>query len=68
MPVLLLVLLLSVLAYLWLMRRGSTLTRACRWRVDRMAGPDHYQCAACGARTTGKPRHCLRPVIPQDRH
>lgn len=60
MPVLLLILLLSVLGYLWLVRRNSTLTRACRWREDRAEGAGHYRCAACGARTTGTPRHCLR--------
>lgn len=60
MPLFLLILLLSVFAYLWLMRRGSTLTRACRWREDRAAGPDHHRCAACGARTVGMPRQCLR--------
>ena len=65
MPILLLILALSVFLYLWLARRGSTLTRACRWRLDRDLGPDHYRCAACGAVTSaapGKsPRHCLRP-------
>jgi hypothetical protein len=61
MPLLLLALLVSVVLYLWLMRRGTTLTRACRWRLDRAGGPDHYRCAACGAETDGRPRHCLRP-------
>ena len=40
-------LLLSVLLYLWLARRKSTLTRACRWRLDRRLGK--------------APQHCLRP-------
>lgn len=60
MPLLLLILLLSVLLYLWLARRGTTLTRDCRWREDRATGPDQHLCAACGARTMGTPRHCLR--------
>ncbi|SEC81850.1 hypothetical protein [Rhodobacter sp. 24-YEA-8] len=50
---------------LWYYRRGSTLTRACRWRLERHIGPDHYRCAACGAVTdTGPgrtPNACLRP-------
>lgn len=61
MPLLLLVLLVSVFLYLWLARRGTTLTRACRWRRDRAAGPDRYLCAYCGARCEGSPKHCLRP-------
>ncbi|GAB4389587.1 hypothetical protein [Albidovulum sp.] len=61
MPVLLLVLLLGVLLYLWWSRRGTTLTRLCRWRPDRGGGADHYRCAACGAECDGPPRHCLRP-------
>ena len=60
MPLLLLILLAAVVVYLWLARRGSTLTRACRWRLDRAGGPEHYRCAACGAETDGRPRHCLR--------
>lgn len=60
MPLLLLVLFVSVLLYLWLSRRGTTLTRTCRWRADRTLGPDHYRCVACGAVTEGRPRHCLR--------
>lgn len=61
MPLLLLVLLAGVLLYLWLARRGTTLTRACRWRLDRTRGPEHYRCAACGAEAEGRPRDCLRP-------
>lgn len=64
MPLLLLALLVAVLLYLWLARRGTTLTRACRWRLDRAAGPDHYRCAACGATTVGRPRQCLRASLP----
>lgn len=59
-----LILLIGVLLYMWLSRRNSTLTRACRWRLDRTGGPNHYTCAACGAVTdmpAGKaPRDCLR--------
>lgn len=61
MPILLVALGLSVFLYLWLTRRGTTLTRTCRWRLDRSLGPDRYRCAACGAVTDGPPRHCLRP-------
>jgi len=61
MPILLVILALGVFGYLWFARRGSTLTRACRWRLDRRLGPDRYRCAACGAETSGTPRHCLRP-------
>lgn len=49
---------------LWYYRRGSTLTRACRWRQERHIGPGHYRCAACGAEcdlaTGEEPRRCLR--------
>ncbi|MFN3823241.1 MAG: hypothetical protein ACK4GW_07700 [Pseudorhodobacter sp.] len=62
--VLLALLLLSVLVWLWLARRGSTLTRTCRWRLDRAGGAGHFRCAACGAEVDlppGKsPRDCLR--------
>ncbi|WP_083445046.1 hypothetical protein [Pseudorhodobacter aquimaris] len=65
MPLLLLALLIGTLLYMWLSRRNSTLTRACRWRLDRTGGPNHYVCAACGAHMdppAGKePRDCLRP-------
>ncbi len=52
---------LAVLLYLWLSRRGSTLTRQCRWREQRSEGL--WRCAACGATCRidkGSPRHCLR--------
>ncbi|MDZ4135523.1 MAG: hypothetical protein U1D06_08000 [Paracoccaceae bacterium] len=66
MPALLLILLLAVLLFLWLSRRNSTLTRSCRWRLDRSVGPNHHRCAACGATcdpAQGKvPRDCLRPT------
>ncbi|MEY4984200.1 MAG: hypothetical protein RIR62_2466 [Pseudomonadota bacterium] len=66
MPVLVILLILSVLIYLWFARRGSTLTRHCRWRQDRRAGPDMWRCAVCGAAVagTGAPRQCLRPPAP----
>ena len=64
-PILLVVLLVGVLAYMWVVRRGLTLTRDCRWRLDRTVGVDHWRCAACGAAVTvasGKrPKDCLRP-------
>lgn len=62
MPILLLFLLVAVLLYLWITRRNSTLTRACRWRRDRRVAPDAWRCAACGATARGaEPRDCLRP-------
>ncbi|MCF8485733.1 MAG: hypothetical protein K9G71_10980 [Rhodobacteraceae bacterium] len=58
MPLLLLILLGAVLAYLWWERRQSGLTRACRWRQERAAG--QWRCAACGAVKKGKlaPNQC----------
>jgi LSD1 subclass zinc finger protein len=60
----LLILLVAVFAYAWLARRGSTLTRSCRWRLDRTVGAASYRCATCGAQiegTAGKPpNQCLR--------
>ncbi|NBE07793.1 hypothetical protein [Paragemmobacter ruber] len=55
-------LLVAVFVALWVMRRGATLTRVCRWREDRAAGVDLWRCAVCGAVTQarGAPRHCLR--------
>jgi len=55
----------AVFLALWLMRRGSTLTRQCVWRQHRAEGL--WRCAACGAETpdSGKPpRHCLRAPVP----
>lgn len=61
MPILLLFLAVSVFLYLWLSRRNSTLTRSCRWRMDRATAPDAWRCAACGATAQGaEPRDCLR--------
>lgn len=59
MPLLVLILLLAVFAYLWVARRNSTLTRACLWRQERSAG--QWRCAACGAVLPGEksPRVCL---------
>lgn len=49
---------------LWYYRRGSTLTRACRWRLRRDIGEGHYRCEACGAGLDlapgQEPRQCLR--------
>jgi hypothetical protein len=70
MPIFLLLLLASVLLYMWLSRRNSTLTRNCRWRLDRRGAANHYRCAACGAETdcaAGKsPRDCLRQPTPPE--
>ncbi len=64
MPLFLLLLLVAVMLYLWLSRCGTTLSRACRWRLDRSGGPEHHRCAACGAETDGRPRRCLRAQAP----
>jgi hypothetical protein len=65
MPVLMLILAVGVFGYLWWQWRTTTLTRLCRWRLDRSVGPGHHVCAACGAACDlppGKaPRDCLRP-------
>ena len=37
----------AVFVGMWLMRRGSTLTRECRWRAE--GGGGRFRCAACGA-------------------
>ena len=61
MPLLLLILLVSVLVYMWIARRNATLTRACMWRQERSAG--QWRCASCGAVKPGAetPKDCLRP-------
>lgn len=68
MPLLFLIGIVLVFLYLWIARRGSTLTRDCRWRLDRTVGPRHFRCAACGAEcdlTRGDtPSQCLRPDGP----
>ena len=62
-------LVIAVFVAMWWARRGSTLTRDCRWREDRSQakpGMSHYRCMACGAhldQPDGKePRQCRRPV------
>lgn len=61
MPIVMILLGMAVFAYMWISRRGSTLTRACRWRLDRSVAPDFWHCAACGATLRGaEPRDCLR--------
>lgn len=62
---LILVPLLLICAFLamYLMRRGVTLTRDCRWRLDRAAeGGPVWRCAVCGELARGEvtPRHCQR--------
>ena len=59
-PVLLIVLLVGVLAYLYWRHKTTTLTRACRWRFSRASGG--WTCSACGAQTDGvsEPKDCLR--------
>lgn len=66
MPLLLILLAVGVFAYLWWARRGSTLTRTCRWRLDRSGGAARYRCAACGAVAAegGLPRQCLKGTLP----
>ena len=57
------ILLISVLLGMYLMRRGVTLTRECRWRLDRGAeGGPVWRCAVCGGLARGEvaPRHCQR--------
>ncbi len=59
------IVIIAILLGMWWMRRGSTLTRECRWREERGAGPGHFRCAACGAEAAlapgQRPRDCLRP-------
>lgn len=63
MPLLLLLLLLGVLAYLYWQRRTTTLTRNCRWRADHAQGPGQYHCVSCNGRTKTAdgqpPRDCV---------
>ncbi len=58
MPILALLLLGGVLAYLYWRRKTTTLTRNCRWREDRQAGD--WACAYCGARAQTSTK-CLAP-------
>lgn len=59
MPLLILLLLLGVFAYMFWQRRTSTLTRLCAWRQEKSAG--QWRCAVCGAVSPGEkaPRDCL---------
>ncbi|MFE3838442.1 hypothetical protein [Pseudogemmobacter sonorensis] len=54
---------------MWIHRRSHRLSRACRWREDRRAGPGRFRCAACGVECVlppGRtPRDCLRPPPDQ---
>lgn len=60
MPLLILILLVAVFAYLYWQRRSTSLTRVCAWRQQRAAG--QWRCVACGAIQPGatQPRVCLR--------
>lgn len=53
---------LGLLLWVWLARRGSTLTRLCRWRERRDLGPGQWRCEVCGGSCSvpaGRtPRHC----------
>lgn len=63
MPILVPLLLIFVFLAMYLMRRGRTLTRDCRWRLDRAAeGGPVWRCAVCGGLSRGgaTPRHCQR--------
>lgn len=61
MPILLLILAVGVYLYLWHQWRTTTLTRDCRWRLDRSVAPDFWHCAVCKAEARGaEPRDCLR--------
>ncbi|SDC51913.1 hypothetical protein SAMN04488239_102425 [Ruegeria marina] len=51
MPVLLLLMALGVFGYFLWRSRTTTLTRNCRWRLDR--GADEWYCAYCGGRARG---------------
>jgi hypothetical protein len=59
MPVLLILLLLGVLAYLYWRRKTTTLTRECRWRRTAVG---QWRCAFCGAEfaSDDSPIVCLK--------
>ncbi|MFN3280214.1 MAG: hypothetical protein ACK40I_00865 [Tabrizicola sp.] len=57
----LLVLAVGVYLFLWQQWRTTSLTRDCRWRLDRRVAPDFWRCAVCGAETRAtEPKDCLR--------
>lgn len=58
MPVILIVLLFGVVAYLYWKRTTTTLTRNCRWRENRRDGS--WACVYCGASVEGgtAPKEC----------
>ncbi len=64
MAILLILLVPLIVLVFWWNRRGASLTRACRWRLNRGLGPGHWTCASCGAVCDlpegEEPRHCLR--------
>ncbi len=60
MPILVAALLIGVLAYFIWRRATTTLTRNCRWRLNR---PEEcWRCAFCGAQSDGltEPKKCAR--------
>lgn len=62
MPILLVLLVIVLVMVAW-QRRNSTLTRNCRWRLNRLDGDGCYTCVSCGAKmqtSDGKtPTRCL---------
>ncbi len=67
MPVLLLVLAFGVLGYFLWSAHSTTLTRNCRWRLDRDAG--EWGCAYCGGRMEGsvdRPPTCCVQKLNQN--
>ena len=56
----------GVLLFLWWTRRGSGVTRLCRWRQGAISAEGvSWRCSACGAQARldqeQVPRQCLRP-------
>ncbi|MQQ09186.1 hypothetical protein GFB49_12030 [Epibacterium sp. SM1979] len=64
MPVILIVLLVGVLAYLLWKRKTTTLTRNCRWR--RSVAAQDWRCAYCGAKSDDAeaPKWCANRAKP----
>lgn len=64
MPIFLFLGLIAFLVGAWFMRRRSTLTRWCRWRLDRRRGDGHFHCVTCGGVCDlppgREPRFCAR--------